>query len=122
METNLETKKRPNTFGAFLVGAIAGVAAGAIGLLLTAPQPGEKTRAELKKGVGQFRDKTTETVKERTEQVRSKANQIKADVQTRAGQLQNQGKVMIVKQLDRVSQLAESGKKAMQNSEEHVVV
>ena len=121
METNLEITKKPNTLGAFLFGAIAGAAAGAITLLLTAPQSGEKTRAELKKGVGQFRDKTTEVVKERTEQIRTKANQIKADVQIRAGQLQDQGKGMIVKQLDRVSQLAESGKKAIQNSDEHVV-
>ena len=125
MDTNdsiIEVKKRPNTLGAFLIGAIAGATAGAVALLLTAPQPGEKTRADLKKGVGQFRDKTTEVVKERTEQVRTKANQIKADVQIKTGQLQSQGKGLIVKQLDRVSQLADAGKKAIQNSEEHVAV
>jgi len=122
METNLETQKRPNTFGAFLVGAVAGATAGAIALLLTAPQPGEKTREELKKGVTKFKDQTTDTVKGKVEQVKTRASQIKTDVTIKADQLQHQGRGMIVKQLDRVSKLAESGKKAIQEPEEHVVV
>jgi hypothetical protein len=38
------------------------------------------------------------------------------DMQTKAGDLQHQGKDMIAKQLDRVSHAAEAGRKAIQNS------
>lgn len=94
-----------------LAGTVFGILVGGITVLLTAPQPGAKTRAEFQQGVEQFRNRTTETVKEKVSLVKSKANQ-----------LQHQGKGLIIKQLDRVSQLADAGKKAIQDSNEHVVV
>jgi gas vesicle protein len=84
-------------------------------MLLFAPQAGNKTRAELRKGAEDLRNRTSEVVKESTAHARDRANQIKADVQLTAGELQRKGRDLIVRQLDRVSQAAEAGKKAVQN-------
>lgn len=100
-----------------LTGLVIGGLVGAGAALLFAPQAGEKTRAELQHGALELRDRTSETVKETITQAKSKANQIKADVQIKAGELQHQGKDLLAKQLDRVSHAAEAGKKAIEESE-----
>jgi len=97
-----------------LAGLLIGGLVGAGTVLLLAPQAGEKTRAELQQGVVHLRDRTSDTVKDTVTQVKSRANQIKADVQGKADELQHQGRGMIAKQLDRVAQVAEAGKKAME--------
>lgn len=104
-----------------LAGTIVGMLVGGIAVLLTAPQPGAKTRAELQQGVEKLRDRTKETVNEKVTLVKSKADQLRSEVQGKAGQLQHQGKDLIIKQLDRVSQMADAGKKAIQNSEERII-
>ena len=99
-----------------LTGLVIGGLVGAGTVLLFAPQPGEKTRAELRQGTMELRDRTTEKVKSTVDQVKSKANQIKADVQIKASELQTQGKDVIAKQLGRVSEAADARKKAIENS------
>jgi gas vesicle protein len=99
-----------------LAGLLVGGLVGAGTMLLLAPQAGERTRSELQEGVTHLRDRTTETVKDKVTLVKSRANQLKAEVQTKAGELQYQGKDLIAKQLDRVSHAAEAGKKAIQES------
>ena len=125
MDTNSNAMQSQNQFRGFaplFVGTIVGFIVGGITVLLTAPQPGEKTRVELQQGVGQFRDRTSASVKEKVSLVKTKADQLRTEVQDKAVQLQHQGKGLIIKQLDRVSQMAESGKKAIQNADEHIVV
>ena len=104
-----------------LAGLIIGGLVGAGTILLFAPQPGTKTRAELKEGVFELRNRTAETVNDKIMLAKSKANQIKSDVQIKAQDLQHQGQDLLVKQLDRVSHAAEAGKKALQGSQEHHV-
>ena len=99
-----------------LTGLLVGGLVGAGTMLLFAPQAGERTRAEVQQGVSQLRDRTTETVKDKVTVVKSRANQLKAEVRTKAEELQYQGKDLIARQLDRVSHAAESGKKAIQES------
>jgi len=118
----LEYTEQSSHVKSTLAGLIIGGLVGAGTILLFAPQPGEKTRAELKEGVLELRDRTTETVKDTITQVKSKADQIKAEVQVKAQDIQHQGKDLLVKQLDRVSHVAEAGKKALQDSQEHRVV
>jgi soluble cytochrome b562 len=55
-------------------------------------------------------------VKDTITQVKSKANQIKAEVQIKAHDIQHQGQDLLVRQLDRVSHAAEAGKKVIQGS------
>ena len=105
-----------------ITGLVVGGLVGAGTMLLLAPQPGEKTRAELKEGVSDLRNRTAETVNDRLTQVKSKANHLKAEVQVKAKDLGHQGQDLLVKQLDHVTQAAEAGKKVLQGSGDHNVV
>ena len=118
----LNAEKSSSSAGSFVAGVFFGALVGALTSLLFAPQPGEKTRAELQQGVGQLRDRTTESVRETVTNVKSRAGQIKADFQVKAGELQQQGKKLITKQLDHVTELATAGKKAIEDMPEHTVV
>ena len=104
-----------------LTGLVIGGLVGAGTMLLFAPQPGKKTRAELQVGALELRDRTAETVKDTITQVKTKANQIKADVQVKVQDLSHQGQDLLVRQLDHVSHAAEAGKKTIQNSQKHIV-
>jgi gas vesicle protein len=99
-----------------LAGLLVGGLVGAGTMLFFAPQAGQQTRSELQEGVSHLRDRTTETVKDKVTQVKSRANQIKSDVQLKAEELQHQGKDILAKQLDRVSHAAEAGKQAIERS------
>jgi len=126
MNTNsqeLELKEeKPGNLFSVLAGVIVGGLVGAVTMLLFAPQPGDKTRTELQAGALKLRDQTATTMNDTIAQVKSKADQIKADVQIKAQDLRHQGQDLLVKQLDRVSHVAEAGKKALQSSESHNVV
>ena len=116
LEQKYEYAGQPGRILPMLTGMFVGSLVGALTILLFAPQSGEKTRAELKEGVTAMRDRTTQTVKEKVTQVKSKSGQIKAEVLIKADELQHQGKDLLAKQLDRVSHAAEAGKHALQNS------
>lgn len=116
------TNKPARSALSMLTGLVVGGLVGAGTMLLFAPQPGAKTRAEVQQGAIHLRDQTSETVKDTVTQVKSKANQIKADVQIKVGDLQHQGQDLIVRQLDRVAHAAEAGKKAILDSQDHKVI
>lgn len=109
-------ERQPSHAKSLFKGLLVGGLVGAGTVLLFAPQPGEQTRTEIRQGAMHLRDRTTETVKDKVTRVKSKANQIKADVQYKAEDLQHQGKDLLVRQLDRVAQAAEAGKKAIENN------
>jgi len=112
----LEHTEQPGHAKSLFTGLVIGGLVGAGTVLLFAPQAGEKTRAELREGAEHLRDQTSETVKGAISQVKSRANLIKADVQIKAEDLQHQGKDLIARQLERLSEAAEAGKQAIQNS------
>jgi gas vesicle protein len=119
MNTNnskLQQVERGGNGISLVAGLFIGSLIGAGAALLFAPQSGMKTRAELQKGAVALRDRTTKTVNDTVTQVKSRANQIKADVQIRAGELQHRGQDILAKQLDRIAVAAERGKEAIQNS------
>ena len=97
-----------------LTGLLVGGAIGAVTALLFAPRPGEETRAEIRDKAMELRDRTTETVKDTVSQAKSTADQIKDDVREKAQELKQRGQQVLNKQLDRVSQAAEDGKKKVQ--------
>ena len=105
-----------------LIGMVIGGLVGAVTMLLFAPQPGAKTRAELQDGAIKLRDRTATTVNDTMTQVKSKANQLKIEMQIKAQDLGNKGQDLIVKQLDHVSQASEAGKKAIEGPANHNVV
>ena len=110
----VEQKSSPTR--SLLKGLFFGSLIGAGTVLLFVPQPGAQTRAEIRDGAINLRDRTTETMKDKVTQVKTKASQIKSDVQIKAVDLQEQGKHMLIRQLDRVAQAAEASKKAIENN------
>jgi gas vesicle protein len=111
-----EYVEQPSHARSLLTGLVIGGLVGAGTMLLLAPQRGAQTRAEVREGAVHLRDRTTEAVKDKVTQIKSKANQIKEEAQIKAEDLQHQGQDLLVRQLDRVSQAAEAGKKAIQNN------
>ena len=112
----IEQGKQAGNIISVLTGLVIGSVVGAGTMLLLAPQPGKKTRAKLQDGALELRKRTATTMKDTITQVKSKANQIKADMQIKVQDLGHQGQDLLVKQLDHVSHAAEAGRKALQAS------
>ena len=110
--------EQPRHAKSILTGLVVGGLVGAGTMLLFAPQPGAKTRAEVQQGATHLREQVAETMKDKIAQVKTKANEIKGDVQIKAENLQHQGKDLVAKQLDRISHVAEAGKKAIQGPQD----
>jgi len=96
-----------------LTGLVIGSLVGAGTMLLMAPQPGKKTRAELQGRALELRKQTATTMKGTIKKVKSKANQLKADMQIKAQDLGHQGQGLLAKQLDHVSHAVQAGRKAI---------
>jgi gas vesicle protein len=67
----------------FLVGGVLGAAV----MLLLAPRSGEETRVKILGKVSELRGHPTETIKDKASQARSKANELKENVETKAVEL-----------------------------------
>jgi gas vesicle protein len=107
--------RKSNALGV-LVGMLIGGLTGAVTMLLMAPQSGKETRKQiLEKGI-ELRDRTTEIVEDVVAQVRLDVNKLNADGRQKANELLQQGQGVVVEQLDHVSDAAQAGKKAIQNS------
>jgi gas vesicle protein len=110
-----ETERQRSGFVGILGGLIIGSVAGAVAMLLLAPQSGKKTRMLIQdKGI-ELRDRATGMVDEAFEQVRSNTSKIAASGITKADELKEQGQDLLAEQMDRVSAAARAGKKAIQN-------
>ncbi len=99
-----------------LAGVLIGSLAGAITMLLLAPQSGKETRTQIQEKGIELRDRTTEMVEDAMAQVRLDRNRISVSGREKAKELIHQGQALVVEQLDRVSDAAQAGKKAIQNS------
>lgn len=99
-----------------LIGLLVGGLAGAVAMLLLAPQSGEQTRAQIEEKSIELRDQTTKNIKKAVQQVRSKTNQLTADVQEKAGELKQLGQDKLVEQMDRVSAALDAGKSAVESA------
>ncbi|HJR79871.1 MAG TPA: YtxH domain-containing protein [Anaerolineales bacterium] len=98
-----------NNVLSLLVGMLIGSLAGAVTMLLLAPQSGKDTRMQIQKKGIELRDRATEIVDDTMAQVRTKANKI-------AMGIKDYGQEVAVEQLDHVSEAAQAGKKAIQRS------
>ena len=97
-----------NTLGV-LGGVLIGALAGAAAALLLAPQSGKDTRRQIQEKSIELRDRTTELVDDTMTKVRTNASKITMD-------LKNRGQDMATEQLENVSEAAQAGKKAIENS------
>ena len=99
-----------NVFLGFLIGGLAG----AVAMLLFAPQSGKRTRTQIQKKTIQLRNQTTKSIKNAVSQVRAETGKLTSGVQEKAGELKQLGQDTLVKQLDRVSAALDNGKTAVE--------
>lgn len=115
MVTNTQVPEYENgsSMASVLVGLLIGAAAGAVAMLLLAPQSGKKTRTLIQdKGI-ELRDRATGMVNETMAQVRSNTSRIAASGVQKVDELKQQGQDLLAEQLGRVSAAAHAGKKAI---------
>jgi gas vesicle protein len=106
---NHEYKYHTNNIFGVLVGMLVGGLAGAVTMLLLAPQSGKDTRIQIRKKGIELRDRTTEMMEDTVAKIRSNANKITFD-------LRNYGQGFAAERSDHVSEAAQSRKKAIQGS------
>lgn len=99
------TNNTLGVLGGMFIGALAGAAAA----LLLAPQSGQDTRKQIQEKGNELRDRTTELVDDTMTKVRTNANRITMD-------LKDRGQKVAAEQLEHVSEAAQAGKKAIENS------
>jgi len=109
-----EYSKTSNIFGV-LVSALLGILAGAVTMLLLAPQSGKDTRKKIQKKSLELRDNTTDMVEKAMAQVRADRKRLTKSGRHKAQELFGQGQAMVAEQLDHVSDAALAGKKAIRN-------
>ena len=105
-----------NNILSVLAGLLIGGLAGAIAMLLLAPQSGKDTRMQIQEKGIELRDRTTGIVEDVMAQVRLDKNKLTIEGRQKAKELLQQGQALVVEQLDRVSEVAQAGKKAIQSS------
>jgi gas vesicle protein len=112
---NQEYKYHANPLNV-VIGMLIGGLAGAVTMLLLAPQSGKDTRMQIQEKGLELRDRTNEIVEDTLEQVRSSVNKLTLDGREKFKELKQQGQELAVEQLDHVSDAAKAGKKAIQSS------
>ena len=113
---NQEYRYPTNNALNILVGMLIGGLAGAVTMLLLAPQSGKDTRTQIQKKGIELRDRTTEMVDDTMTQVRMKANNIAMSGREKIKELKQHGQELAVEQLEHLSEAAQEGKKAIQSS------
>ncbi len=102
-----------NQLGSFIAGLLVGGLAGAVTLLLLAPQSGKKTRSQIQQKSIELREQTTEAVEDALKQAGAKARQITADVREKADELEQRGQAVVDEQKEHWSELVQAGKAAI---------
>jgi gas vesicle protein len=98
-----------------LLGVLIGGLAGAVTMLLLAPQSGKDTRIQIQKKGIELRDRTTEMMDDAMAQVRLNRNKFTMDGRRKAKELLHQGQELVVEQLEHVSDAALAAKKAIRD-------
>ena len=99
-----------------LIGLLVGSLAGAVTMLLLAPQSGRNTRKRIQEKGAELRHQTTELVDDTMAQLRSNADKIAVDGRAKVKELKKQGKELAVDQLDRVSTVVKAGRTAVKSA------
>ena len=113
---NQDLKYHNNNILGVLAGLLVGGLAGAVTMLLLAPQSGKITRIQLQEKGIELRHRTTGMVAHSMAQVRSNANKMTMGGRDKAKELLQKGEALVIEQLDHVAEAAKAGKKAIQSS------
>jgi len=116
IDKNQEYKHPINNTLNVLVGMLIGGLAGAVTMLLVAPQSGKRTRIQIQEKGIELRDRATGIVEDAVAQVRLNGNRVARDGRRKANELMHQGQNLIAEQVEYVSDAVKAGKKAIQSS------
>lgn len=113
---NLEYRHPMNNVLGVLAGVLIGGLAGAVTMLLLAPQSGKATRKQIREKGIELRDRTAELVEDTLTQVRTNADKLTVGGREKFKELKKHGQELVVEQLENVSEAAQAGKKAIKSS------
>jgi gas vesicle protein len=116
MNENQMPKYQDNNILSVLAGLLIGCVAGAVTVLLLAPQSGRDTRLQIQEKGIELRARTTEMIEDTMAQMRSNGKKFTVNGRKKAKELLHQGQDLVVDQLEHVSEAAQAGKKAIQSS------
>lgn len=105
-----------NNVGGVLAGMLIGGLAGAVTMLLLAPQSGKDTRMQIREKGIELRDRTAELVEDAMTQVRTNADKLSVSGREKFKELKQHGQELAVEQLEHVSEAAQAGKRAIKSS------
>jgi len=109
-----EPETHNNNILGVLVGMLIGSLAGAVTMLLLAPQSGKRTRIQIQEKGVELRDQAVGIVEDAVAQVRLDVNKAARNGRRKANQLLHQGQSLVADQLEYVSDAVKAGKKAIQ--------
>ncbi len=108
----------------FLAGLLIGGLAGAVTMLLLAPQSGQRTRSQIQRKGVELREQATQAIDETMDEARDTGRRISADVHKQAGKLQKtaermqqRGQALLDGQKERWSPVVEAGQKAVNGAD-----
>jgi gas vesicle protein len=110
---NNENQEPKSQSAGVLTALLIGGLAGAVTMLLLAPQSGEKTRKQIEHKSIELRDQATDLVKDTISQGRSKASKLMTSGRKHFKALKHQGQELAAEQLESVSDAVKAGKKAI---------
>ncbi|HEX5837988.1 MAG TPA: YtxH domain-containing protein [Anaerolineales bacterium] len=113
---NLKYKNPTNNIGGVLAGVLIGGLAGAVTMLLLAPQSGKDTRMQIREKGIDLRDRTTELMEDARTQLRTNADRLTVSGREKFKELKQHGQELVAEQLEHVSEAAQAGKKAVKSS------
>ena len=113
---NLEYKHTTNNVLNVLVGVLVGGLAGAVTMLLLAPQSGKRTRIQIQEKGIELRDRATGIMEDAVAQVRLNGNKLARDGRRKANELLHQGQNLVAEQVEYVTDAVKAGKKVIQSS------
>jgi gas vesicle protein len=103
--------------GAFLAGFLVGGLVGAAVALILAPQPGERTRAQIREKGIELRDRAEDLA----DDARVRAEEAAEEARRRADELQQRGRQVYQEQRTRLTSAVEDGKKAALRKKEELL-
>jgi gas vesicle protein len=103
-----------NNLSGILAGLLLGGLAGAVAMLLLAPQSGKRTRRQIKRKGQKVRKQTAVTLHDGVNQIKDKTHQVTTRIQDQAEELQQHGQDVVADQKERWGPVVEAGITAVQ--------
>jgi gas vesicle protein len=116
VKENNVVKNHDNNILGVLGGIMIGGLAGAVTMLLLAPQSGKRTRMQIRRKSTELLDQTSEMLEDTVMQLRADGRKFVMGGRRKAKALMYQGQDLVADQMSHVSDVVQSGKKAIQSS------